>query len=241
MSRTIQRMAEQAQSREAARTAGERVRYDDQSERLADALWRAMDPGISNSPAARAKRPAHAFGEVRLADQPVEAALVASPVLPHDIHRKLVAESLVTAEKLGKIVAQGAAAINAPVDGVFSLAQWQSPFKQQNNRGTCWAFAGAAALEAAYRRKYNIAIDVSEEYVFHMGKSFALNRDSQQAVVTPVENNSSLTGFQGSGDIVQKLSENAAAPEGAAPYLQTQEDLVALLPVLGLPNVQALT
>jgi hypothetical protein len=213
--------------------------YEDAADRLADALWRAQDPGTDSGSIAQS--PAVPFAEVQLADRPTPSALTASPVLPHDIHRRLVAQSLVTAEKLGKIVAQGAAAITAPVDGVFTLAQWQSPFKQQNNRGTCWAFAGAAALEAAYRRKYNIAIDVSEEYVFHMGKSFALNRDPQQAVLTPVENNSSLTGFQGSGDIVQKLTENAAVPEGAAPYIQTQEDLVALLPVLGLPNVQALT
>ena len=112
-----------------------------------------------------------------------------------------------------------------PINGVYSLAQWQSGFKNQNDRGTCWAFAGAAALEAAYRRKYNMLIDVSEEYVFHMGKSFALNRDAAGAVVQPVENNSSLIGFQGSGDIVQKISENASPPEDTAPYLQTQQAL----------------
>ena len=52
------------------------------------------------------------------------------------------------------------------------------------------------------------------------------------SVVTPVENNSSLTGFQGSGDIVKKLSENAAPPEWAAPYVQTQQDMLAILPAL---------
>jgi hypothetical protein len=153
----------------------------------------------------------------------------------------MIAASLAEAERLGKVEAEGPPAITeAPVE-VFSLAQWQSPFKAQNDRGSCWAFAGAAALEAAYRRKFNTLIDVSEEYVFHMGKSFALNRTSVGGpVVTPVENNSSLTGFQGSGDIVQKLSENAAPPEVAAPYVQNQASLEAILPVLGFANTQAL-
>ena len=69
-----------------------------------------------------------------------------------------------------------------------------------------------------------------------MGKAFALNRNAQGAVVQPVENNSSLTGFQGSGDIVQKMTENAASPEGAAPYLQNQQTLFNIFPTLGFPE-----
>ena len=123
---------------------------------------------------------------------------------------------------------------------MYSLARWQSGFKKQSDRGTCWAFAGAATLEAAYRRKFNMLIDVSEEYIFHIGKAFALNRDGAGAVVRPVENNSSLTGFQGSGDIAQKVSENAIAPEDAAPYLQPQQRLVDILSVLGFAGIVSL-
>ena len=72
-----------------------------------------------------------------------------------------------------------------------------------------------------------------------MGKSFALNRDGAGAAVQPVENNSSLIGFQGSGDIVQKISENASPPEDTAPYLQTQQALLDILPVLGFAGVNA--
>ena len=99
--------------------------------------------------------------------------------------------------------------------------------------------SGAAALEAAYRRKYGLLIDVSEEYIFHIGKAFALNRDSAGAAARPVENNSSLTGFQGSGDIAEKISENASPPEDGAPYLQNQQTLLDILPVLGFAGVEA--
>jgi len=163
-----------------------------------------------------------------------------SPLLKPALHRTQVKDAVARATALGRIRPLGPAVFDQPIDGVFSLAEYQSPFKTQNDRGTCWAFAGAAALEAAYKRKFNLLIDVSEEYVFHMGKSFALNRDAQGNVVTPVENNSSLTGFQGSGDIVEKLTENAAAPEDAAPYLASQQSLIDILPVLGYANVQAL-
>jgi hypothetical protein len=171
---------------------------------------------------------------------PVEHARADSPVLDARAHRALLAEGLRVATKFGRVDVVGPRALRGAANGVYSLAQWQSGFKQQNDRGSCWAFAGAAALEAAYRRKYNMLIDVSEEYVFHMGKSFALNRDGAGAPVRPVENNSSLTGFQGSGDVAQKISENAVSPEDTAPYLQSQQALLDILPVLGFAGIGSL-
>ncbi len=175
----------------------------------------------------------------RLAERPPASPLLASPALALEEHSALVETALRRAEAQGRLETVGIRPVDLAFRGIFTLAQYQSPFKAQNDRGTCWAFAGAAALEAAYRRRFNTVVDVSEEYVFHMGKSFALNRDAAQNVVQPVENNSSLIGFQGSGDIVQKISENAVPPEGAAPYLQSQQSLLDILPVLGFANQQA--
>lgn len=73
-----------------------------------------------------------------------------------------------------------------------------------------------------------------------MGKSFAINRDAGGMPVKPVENNTSLTGFQGSGDIAKKLSENAVAGEDTAGYIPSQQALEAILPVLGYANPAAL-
>jgi hypothetical protein len=162
------------------------------------------------------------------------------PLLEAKAHRALLDAALAVAARHNRIKSTGPIARRAAVDGVFTLAPWQSSFRDQGERGTCWAFAGAAALEAAYRRRFNLEVNVSEQYVFHMGKSFALNRTEAGPLFQPVENNSSLSGEQGCGDIVQKVTENAVAPEDSAPYIASQTTLEAILPVLGYASPASL-
>ncbi|SEB19965.1 hypothetical protein [Variovorax sp. YR216] len=163
-------------------------------------------------------------------------------VLDSTIHGASIKAALQLAERAGLVGRRGPVSLLlAGRPHSWSLAADQTPFKNQSDRGTCWAFAGASALEAAYHRHFGLTLDLSEEYIFHMGKTFALNRTAAGGPVTqPVENNSSLTGFQGAGDIAKKLSENAVPNEALAPYLPSQAALTGILPTLGFAGVASL-
>jgi len=102
---------------------------------------------------------------------------------------------------------------------VVSLADDQTPFKGgQTTRGTCYAFAACAAMEAAYKRKYGVTLDLSEQYAFHLNMACELYTN-YMTTPTQHENNSSYWGFRGSSDIVDKLARAAIPEEVAAPYL----------------------
>jgi hypothetical protein len=163
------------------------------------------------------------------------------PVLDPLVHDASVAAAVADAARLGKIQLIPLAVPPLLFDGRFSLAPYQTDFRNQSNRGDCWAFAGVAALEAAYRRKFGVIIDASEEYTFHMGKAFALNRDSAGFAASPVENNTTLTGNQGSGDITKKLCECAIPDQDLAPNIESQQGLLDILTTLGYSGISALT
>jgi len=161
------------------------------------------------------------------------------PLLDSAVHQASVDAAVANAVRLGKVELITVVVPPLLFDGVFSLAPYQTPFQNQGDRNTCWAFAGVAALEAAYRRKFGVIIGASEEYTFHMGKAFALNLDGA-GLALAIENNSSLTGFQGSGDIVEKLTECAIPARDSAPYITPQQSLLDILTTLGYSGMNAL-
>jgi hypothetical protein len=57
----------------------------------------------------------------------------------------------------------------------WDLSAYQTPVRNQLDRGTCGTFATVAAIEAAYKRNYGLSLDLSEQYMFHVAKSTGFN------------------------------------------------------------------
>jgi hypothetical protein len=114
----------------------------------------------------------------------------------------------------------------------FNLLAWQTPIKNQGSRGTCYAFAFTAGLEAAYRHKYGKIVDgkyqgpqwiLSEESLIHVTKSTLLNRPQTYLFENPSSYWDGVLGVVGDPLMTSVLSEqlmNYRIPEAKySPYL----------------------
>src|SRR5205807_7582533 len=59
-----------------------------------------------------------------------------------------------------------------------NLAAYQTPIKSQGRRSTCIVFASIAALEAAYSHAGYGQLDLSEQFLNHMGKMLWLKPET---------------------------------------------------------------
>lgn len=111
-----------------------------------------------------------------------------------------------------------------------SLLAHQTAIRDQRGRGTSAAFAIVAAMEARYKREHNVELDLSEQFLHHIGKSYDLIHPPRGAA----ENRSSFAGG-GGPQWVELLRSYALPPESAAPYLgATQmEQIRRALPAAG--------
>jgi hypothetical protein len=103
---------------------------------------------------------------------------------------------------------------------VVSLAKFQTDYRNQLDRDSCYAFGTCAAIEAAYKRKYGLNLHLSEQYAYHINKVTELYPDYLSNRAMAHENNSSYWGSQGSVDLVKKLAACAVPEAAAAPYLR---------------------
>lgn len=118
----------------------------------------------------------------------------------------------------------------------YSLAADQTSIKNQSGRGTCWAFAGIAALEAYYKRHYNITLNLSEQYLVHIVRSTVLLDNYENT--TPInsrENGSSYWGNRGNDGIVKLMTRLAVCEEKYAPYISGtgMNNLLTSIPAAG--------
>lgn len=117
-----------------------------------------------------------------------------------------------------------------------SLAEWQTPIRNQGSRGTCYAFAGAAALEAVYMRDHGRTLDLSEQYIFAAHRTMGLRSDYPGS--SSIDNISSYKNNGGSSNIVSRLSRFHAPLETHAPYITDMQALRNSIPGAGNGSTQ---
>ncbi|NOU30357.1 MAG: C1 family peptidase [Polyangiaceae bacterium] len=96
------------------------------------------------------------------------------------------------------------------------LRPYQTGFRNQGGRDTCTVFATVAAVEAAYKHKYGLNLDLSEQYLHHMQKSYWLDPTAQLPTpdIQPESNGGGNVPWQ-----FTTLGFYGLPPESTLPYI----------------------
>lgn len=108
---------------------------------------------------------------------------------------------------------QGEKSAQPPPDSV-DWSKYQTPSRNQLDRNTCSIFAMTAAIEARYRRQFDLTLDLSEQYFWHVYKSSGVSYPRKYLY----ENQSSYWGGGGSWGI-EAVKPYTIPIETEAPYL----------------------
>jgi len=116
---------------------------------------------------------------------------------------------------------------HTPITGHVDRRRWQSDFStSQGARASSWAFAGIAALEAAYART-DVRVKLSEQYLFHLSTAWSSQRRGGGV--------HSLVGVPGTADVVHHLAYFSVPESRYVPYVDQVplEELAASIPQTG--------
>ncbi|MBV9987655.1 MAG: C1 family peptidase [Chitinophagaceae bacterium] len=107
-----------------------------------------------------------------------------------------------------------------------NLIPQQTPLRNQGGRTTCITFASLAALEAAYKRAGYGDIDLSEQFLNYLGKTFWLDPKWNDILARGEDGKEAQVGAYGGGQAVsyiRGLASGLKVPEEAAmPYVSRE-------------------
>ena len=109
-----------------------------------------------------------------------------------------------------------------PAQERISLDAWQTPIRDQQDRNTCSAFTVVAALEAAFNRAGYDDVELSEQFLHHIGKQqylYPWHDNDEEPTQDGYENSIGIRGNAGVSDTLSRIMFYGGVPlEEYAPY-----------------------